>query len=75
MFKILASKRALPLPGAVDARLLNFDDPEFIRPKFDSYRFHSYAPKWERHLSSRKVGFAVRVQKPGSQYEDCQAPM
>ena len=74
MLKVAACKRALPFPGTVAARLLKHDDPEMTRLKFDSHRLHFYAPKWERHLSSQKAGFAVSVQRPGSLYEDFQSP-
>ena len=67
-------KGVLAPHGTVAVRLREHDDPELHRLRYDPHRLRSEAPKWERHLSSTKAGLAVRVQRPGSRYEDCQAP-
>ena len=70
VLKVLASMGKLDF---VTAKLLPRQHPTLQRQKFDRYRIHGTAPKWERHLSSETSGLVVRVKRRGSNFEDRQA--
>ena len=47
---------------------MKVDGPELQRERYDDYRLHRGAPKWERSLSSETGGRVVRVTGEGSKY-------
>jgi hypothetical protein len=64
---------ACEISARVTARLRSHDDPMLQRPRFESYRIHASAAKWDRHMSSTRGGLTVTVTGDGSRYADLQA--
>ena len=70
MWRVLGCKKRVSLIPAV---LCQRNDLRVQRRRFDGYRLHVKAPKWERQLSSAKDGLVVGVNIPGSRFEHDQA--